>query len=420
MMIPCPHCQHQLRGADRFAGKNVKCPKCGQQFICPSQSVEASASQSEVVTATVVSPQSYGVSPYRQSPKNSGVDEFEGRSKPWVYGCIVLLVALLIPFLAGIFLFVNYMLPSPSRMKQKATTPVPLVDHAKETYTTPSFPELPAAVSVQDANVYTVRLGKQLTTWSSDQPAGVRTQIRVYVPADLTQDKKVPCILVAAAGSNLLHGKQLDDLTYTDEVMPYVDAGMIAIQYSQDGNGIDQAEDERQELSMLPGCFKEFSKANGGVTNGQIALDFALEKFSQIDRERIYCAGHSSAGTISLQLASTDSRISRCIAYAPAPSLTKRFAEILDDPSIHQLLPGLRTYIDTWSPDQRISRFHCPIFIFQARDDSNTPYRDTKQFCDAMKAAEQDVELFTTPRGGHYQSMIDEGIPAAIQWLQRK
>lgn len=279
------------------------------------------------------------------------------------------------------------------------------------------MPKAKRRASFELAELYVAKFGDHLKSYSSKHPPGCRTRVEVYLPLDLSDDAKIPCVLIAPAGTNLLTGSDCDDLTYTDEILPYIKAGMAVVHYSIDATMVD---DERFAERMFPGIFRAFAEAHGGVINGQRAIDFALENFDQIDSDRVYCAGHSSAATLALQLASTDSRISKCAVFAPAPSLKKRFGDFLNQPGLDEQLPMLKQYICNWSPDNRIAKFHCPIFIFHARDDSNTPYRDTKTFCNQLTAAGKEVELVTVRRGGHYQSMIDEGIPAAVRWLSSK
>ena len=59
-------------------------------------------------------------------------------------------------------------------------------------------------------------------------------------------------------------------------------------------------------------------KARFGVSDGLTALDAALAKYPQIDPKRVYVAGHSSAGTLALQLAAAaPDRLKACVAFAP-------------------------------------------------------------------------------------------------------
>ena len=302
-----------------------------------------------------------------------------------------------------------------SRRAQSA--PAVSLDQVAEGHAEFPVPEIGQPKSLGWANLYLAKFGGHLRSYSSNDPAGARTVVRMYVPVDLADDAKIPCVLLAPAGSNLLTGKDCDDLDYADEIRPYVTAGMAVVHDSLDGS-LDKIQNERIKEKALPGAFDKFCKAHGGVVNGQRALDFALGNFQQIDPNKLYCAGHSSAATLSLQLASTDQRISKCVAYAPAPSLKKRFAELFSQDDIDLILPRFRMYVEQWSPENRISKFNCPVFIFHALDDGNTPYPDTKAFHDQLVAEGKATKLVTGKRGGHYQSMIDEGIPAAIDWLK--
>jgi dipeptidyl aminopeptidase/acylaminoacyl peptidase len=61
-----------------------------------------------------------------------------------------------------------------------------------------------------------------------------------------------------------------------------------------------------------------------------------------------------------------------------------------------------------------------PTFLFHAEDDSNCPIADTRAFAEKLKAQGTDVKLVTAASGEHYDSMINEGIPAAIEWLRER
>lgn len=54
-------------------------------------------------------------------------------------------------------------------------------------------------------------------------------------------------------------------------------------------------------------------------------------------------------------------------------------------------------------------------------DDNNEPYADTQIYVTRLKQSSGvDVTFATTPRGGHYQSMIDRGIPGGIDWILKR
>jgi predicted esterase len=59
-----------------------------------------------------------------------------------------------------------------------------------------------------------------------------------------------------------------------------------------------------------------------------------------------------------------------------------------------------------------------PVFLFTAEDDDNVPTATVKQFAADLKKAGAQVELVSVKTGGHYDSMIKEGRPAAVKWLK--
>ncbi|MFK7768239.1 MAG: prolyl oligopeptidase family serine peptidase [Mariniblastus sp.] len=262
-----------------------------------------------------------------------------------------------------------------------------------------------------------------ITLPNNNEPGG-GMQMRVLIPEGKHELGSLPCILVAPAGTMLLHGSELYDPGSESEFLPYVQAGMVVIHYSIDGNLVEnnsaslmaQTEDERftQQLSR---AYPKFRFAGAGAVNGRNAIEYAIQKVKVVDASRIYSAGHSSAGTLSLLLASQDSRIKGCIAYAPAYDLEERMAEFLADPNASMLLPGLKDFVRDISPKNFVANLKCRTFIFHAKDDDNVPYSDAEAFTSQLKGQGTPLSFVMTQSGGHYFSMVEEGIPAAIGWI---
>ena len=244
--------------------------------------------------------------------------------------------------------------------------------------------------------------------------AGLAMSLRIYMPGGEHEAGSLPCVLIAPARTNLMVGNRLDDGSYHDETLPYAKAGMVAVTYSLDGACDLQSATDQQ----LRRAYLEFRAAAAGVVNGRNALEYVLQKVPEVDPNRIYCAGHSSAGTVSLLLAAHEPRISGCIAYAPAADVEAELAEILKDAGASLLLPRLADFLKQSNPMTHLNRIKCPVFLFHARDDSNTPFHRTNTFAVQAKAAGVQVTFSPVDRGGHYQSMIDQGIPLGVQWLQ--
>ncbi len=279
-----------------------------------------------------------------------------------------------------------------------------------------SFPELGPSEQSFPSGVtsYFVQLAGP-----SNVPAS-QMVMRIYVPPGDHAAGSLPCMLVAPAGTPLLHGVTFargED--YHDETLPYADAGMVVIQYSLDGPVPESAQaSEEATMRAMAAAYPIFRAAGGGVVNGRVAVQYALEKLPMVDSNRIYCAGHSSAGNVALLLAAYEPKISRCAAYAAAWDFESRLGDALSDPSLSRAFPGIQSFVRQSSPVQFANKIACPVMAFQARDDDNVPFSDAQAFVDKMKLAGKDVHFVQANRGGHYDSMISAGIPAAIQWLK--
>ena len=235
-------------------------------------------------------------------------------------------------------------------------------------------------------------------------------RVWVYLPAHPVS-AKIPCVFIAPAGSPLFYGMGLAE-SDRPEHLPYVRAGYAVVAYSLDGPVTD-SKNERQ----LEDAAQAFKQADGGIANAQAAIDYALAAVPQIDAKRLYTAGHSSAGTVSLLVAENDPRIAASIAYAPCCDVPRRLGpdtmKTLDD-----VLPGERKFLTRRSPNAAPERLTMPLFLFHADDDSNVPTAEVNDFAGIAQRTNSHVTYVKVPTGNHYQSMIDQGIPRGIAWLQ--
>jgi len=184
------------------------------------------------------------------------------------------------------------------------------------------------------------------------------------------------------------------------------------IAYEIDGPLNDDAPD-----AALRTAYLKFTAAAAGVTNARFALDYAQTEMPEIDKSRIFVAGHSSAGTLALLCAAHLEGLAGCAAYAPCSDLEKFLVPMINQAG--DLLPGLRQYAVEGSPVSHVEQIDCPVMLFQAIDDRVVPYGDTMSFQNRLRRAGVNVKMETTSRGGHYDAMIEEGIPRAIAWMNR-
>ena len=242
---------------------------------------------------------------------------------------------------------------------------------------------------------------------------GQALHLLVYLPAGDQTEHSLPCVLVAPAGTNLAVGNAIED-GYTAETLPYVKAGFAAVKYELDGDM-----PEKPTNAQLFKAVTAFVAAHGGVDDARAAIDYLLARVPEVSPDRIYTAGHSSAATVALDVAAADPRIKACCAYAPCPDLRKRLpARFVKAVAAH--VAGFDGFVDEASPDHHVAQLAAkPVLLFSAEDDRNIRTADVTAFADALKAAGSTTcRLVTVPTGGHYQSMIDRGIPAGIEFLK--
>jgi dipeptidyl aminopeptidase/acylaminoacyl peptidase len=233
-----------------------------------------------------------------------------------------------------------------------------------------------------------------------------------YYQPDQTADK-LPLIIVPPAGSTLFGGMALSDGDRREHY-PYVRAGFAVVSFDIDGNVPNLKTATR--AALVQGA-REFGDAQAGLANFQAALEFVLPKHPNIDPDRIYVAGHSSAGTLALLAAEYEPRIKACAAYAACTDVEGRLAKNI--PWLEKSLPGYREFLRSSSPRTQPERLKCPVFLFHAQDDQTAPCADSTDFAALLKQTNPRVTLVITPTGGHYNSMIREGIPKAIEWFRR-
>ncbi len=223
---------------------------------------------------------------------------------------------------------------------------------------------------------------------------------------------KLPLVLVPPAGSTLFAGMELAEGDRAEHY-PYVHAGFAVGSFEIDGHVPRDAPD----AVILKGA-RDFRDAKAGLNNARAALDFLLAKTPDVDADRIFIAGHSSAATLALLVAAHEPRIKGCASYCGVCDV-----ETLIAPDLRELerdIPGYRDFIRFSSPKTHVEKLKCPVFLFHAQDDENTPVSESRKFANLLKKTNADVTLDTSARGGHYQAMINAGIPRGIAWMQKR
>jgi dipeptidyl aminopeptidase/acylaminoacyl peptidase len=244
-------------------------------------------------------------------------------------------------------------------------------------------------------------------------PPGHGMTLYLYLPAGDHPPRSLPCVLVAPAGSTLITGMGLGDGDRAEH-FPWARAGFAVLSYSLDGELTDRDNPSDAAFRSASGAFLA---ARAGLTNAEIALTWLTSQVPEVDPGRIYAAGHSSAATMALLLTEHDPRVKACAAFAPVVDLTARFNGA-QQALLRRVIPGVDAFFTTFNPKTHSGRLKVPVFLFVARDDDPAFIQGTEALADELQARGQSVTLETVPAGGHYDPMIRQGVPRAIQWLR--
>jgi len=235
-------------------------------------------------------------------------------------------------------------------------------------------------------------------------------RVWVYLPPNATAESKVACVLVPPAGSRLFHGMSLGEGDRAEH-LPYVAAGFAVVSFDVSGPWPDAGGAAAQQNAI-----RAFMNSKLGINDAVEALQLALGKYPQIDPHRIYAAGHSSAGTLVLQIAASSPEIRGCAAFAPVPDLEAHLgAKTIK--AIDSLVPGMAKLMHDESPINQIAALRCPLFLFHAEDDATVPTASIAAYREGVSAHHKQFDYIQVTSGGHYDSMIRQGIPKAIAWL---
>ncbi len=233
----------------------------------------------------------------------------------------------------------------------------------------------------------------------------------VYTSKGMAKGKN-PCIVIAGAGSHLFDGMLLSEGDQPEHI-PYVEQGFVVVAYDVSGASADG------DRSLKKVYVQDFMAANAGVNDGKRAIDYAVKNIPEVDPNRIAAVGHSSAATLALALAENDSRIKACAAYAPAVDVIGYLSDGNMLSKVESSVPGITDCLQKYSPLTGIERLTCPTMLFHAKDDSTIKEGPIASFAQTLKSQNPRSMFIEVESGGHYDSMIYEGIPAGIAFLKK-
>lgn len=401
--VECGNCFREYQVKESFAGREVPCKECGELMFV------AAAGRPRTVGKS-----SRGRRPVAKKP-------FRVDTRMWIGAGIAAFV--LTAVLVGVVVVQAVSRQAAVRRAPLASEPLAAEPFGSEpaggeasselgtlpSATIASFPPLPPPRAI-DTGI----LMSQVALRGDRSQPGTSMQLWVYLPAGQHADHSLPCVLIAPAGSNMLIGMGLAQGDQPEHI-PYVRAGFAVVAYTLDGAIRNRETASDAEFAT---AYKKFQQADAGLVNARNALEYALAQIPQVDPERVFTAGHSSAGATALLFAEHEPRIRGCVAFAPCSDVEAYLADITGSAITQMLLPGVAKFAKQSSPATHAGKLNCPVFLFHAADDQNVSIRETQKFAGLLRSLGKDVTLETVPRGDHYDSMVDQGIPAAIRWLQ--
>ena len=422
-------CGKQYRVADGMAGRRVQCRACGRQITIPAGDAEAGLPDESLLSAAAEMERQAAIQPeparvpvppplpnqdwlkpavptprqtryvpqkQRKSPKSGAGFSLKTRAAQ---------VFVLLSVVGAGFKVYNKVVgkPSNSPAGYVGSTPANNASRSRsnasaalQTAIAPASALRPPTAPVQ---------GVLRGAFSVEADSGPQT-IWVYLPMAATaQAKSLPCVMVAASGGTAVSGVALGDGDVAEH-LPYVRAGFAVIAYDVEGDA--------ERLQDYEPAIRAFMRSDAGLRNAERARVNALALFPEIDPDRVFAAGHSSSATLALLLASRNPAIKGVVAYAPAADpLNGVDADVLRE--IEAVFPDIRRFTEAHAPAN--CRPVVPVLLVHSRVDEVLPYESSQRYASANSDR---VTLVTLDQGGHYDSMIAEGMPRGVAWLRSR
>ncbi len=240
--------------------------------------------------------------------------------------------------------------------------------------------------------------------WRRDgvQRDGGKTVVWLYRPAETSGP--LPLVVIAPAGSTLVTGMDLGDGDRAEH-LPYVREGILVVSYSLSGAVAQDASDTEFDAAS-----REFMQSEAGLVDMKTALDHALSELP-VDPDRVFMAGHSSAATHALLAAALEPRIQVVAAFAPVVDIVAHFRRLgVDDTFFAYTVSRI-------SPVTHVRDVLQPSLLFAAADDRGISLDELRAFHAGLPPGAE-RQLVIVPTGGHYPSMLQDGIPAAIRFFR--
>ncbi len=283
---------------------------------------------------------------------------------------------------------------------------------ANPTFPTPS-PQGPLRVAVPaDLELPELQMGQVVargvvrhTVALNQGVPGARGALWVYRPSRPAPPRGHPVVLIAAAGTSLLTGRALGEHD-TAEHVAFAEEGYVVAAYELDGGWPG------------PGAYEAFAAAEAGLLNAEVVLHYLRERVPDTDLQTVFAVGHSSAGDVALLVAAHHPELAGVVVLNASGAGCWYHAEAVLL-SMSAGLPGLGAFCTRTQARSHLARLQVPLFAFTSLEDRTVPAAEVQGL--AQRAREHtEVELVIATEGDHRASMLAEGIPAAIAWMNER
>ncbi|MHB1426761.1 MAG: alpha/beta hydrolase family protein [Gemmataceae bacterium] len=265
-----------------------------------------------------------------------------------------------------------------------------------------SFPEQTEdyAQARQHFQTKLIRQGAAPQEWQIERPpAGVREQpylsgallLRAWVSGPPLDRRRRPAVL-------FLHGGFAFGADDWEQTQPFRDAGFVVMTPTLRGeNG-------------LPGSYSMFYNEVEDV----LAAAETLARLSYVDSNRIYVAGHSVGGTLTMLAAMTSNRFRAAASFSGSPDQAS-WARL--QPGVVPFDPADEREFQMRSPLAFPRSFKCPVRLYFGSQEFLFASNSQKT-AQLAKAAGLDVEAMSVP--GEHMTMVEPAMRQAIAFFQQK
>jgi dienelactone hydrolase len=277
-----------------------------------------------------------------------------------------------------------------------------------------TIPAQKRATLLPETTLRETELGPAITLDIIEYPTPFGKQVVwAYLP-NVGRQAKLPAVFIPASGSSMLSGAPLS-LTSRTEHLPFVQAGYVVIAYSLSG-WVDPK--GKTESPATIQAYTQFVSSKAGIENLKTVKELALNLFPFITRHQLFLAGYDSGASHVLVAGAHVKGFKAIAALSPYTDLTAYFKQGATVPDT-SLYPNFDQFLSDYDPLQYCDVLITPTLLFQAEDDASWPWRTTELYAKRLRKSNAHMKWIHVPSGGHYDAVLEHGIPATISWFDR-